>query len=48
MQARGDVVYTDDLVILSTNWKKKAYDLISEPNGLRGDCPPTDAEMGLK
>ncbi len=49
MQARGYVVYTDGLVILSTNWKKKkAYDPITEPNGLRGDYPLTDAEMRLK
>jgi len=48
LQARGNVVYTDGLVILSTNWKKKAYDPITEPNGLRGDYPLTDAEMRLK
>lgn len=38
--SRGYVVYTTDLGILSTNWKKVAADL-------GGDCPKTDAAMGL-
>ena len=42
--SRGYCVYTGDLIILSTNWKKKAG---PGPDGLPGDCPLTDAKMGL-
>ncbi|HLB72391.1 MAG TPA: hypothetical protein VJJ98_00075 [Sedimentisphaerales bacterium] len=43
--SRGYCVYTGDLIILSTNWKKRAG---PGPDDLPGDCPRTDAQMGLK